>query len=341
MYKSRLRKSKNCLNCGYTVDRDYCSNCGQENIEPKEQFWQFLTYLIRLNLALDSKFAITIKTLFTRPGFISQEYMQGRRASYVHPVRMYIFISFLLFFLFFVFYNVKKVPIGGKTQSEIHQLSPEDFAAFTANLNQGIPMSRDEFNEYYDSVLMRDIYFTEDHFRDRKQYDSLIEVGAIHHNWLKKQDTYKRLEINERFKYNPSAANIEIFQSALNSIPRVLFFSLPLLALWLKWIYRKKKSYYYVSHGIFSVHFLTLCLLCILIAMTIQTVGSWLHIPWINYLIIVIGLGILNYLFVAMRFFYKDRGVGFVLRYVLFAFLFFFTLFALFTGFFISSFYSL
>lgn len=340
MHKANIRKEKNCLNCGYTIDRSFCSNCGQENLEAKEPFWQFLSHLIRLNLALDGKFAATLKTLFLKPGLISEEYMAGKRSSYIHPARMYIFISFLLFFLFFIFYNVKKTPIAGKTLSQIHNLTPNDFAAFTASLNDGKPMTRDEFTKYADSVLMRNINFTENNFRDRAQYDSLLAIGAIKHSWLKKQDTYKRLEINERFKYNPSAANIEIFQSVLHSIPRVIFFSLPLLALWLKLIYRKRKTFYYVSHGVFTVHFLTLCLISVLFIMFIHLTSVWVHLSWLNYFSILIGLAMMHYLYLAMRYFYKDKGWSGFWRYILFSFSLFLTLFILFSGFFISSFYS-
>ena len=340
MLKSEYRKEKNCLNCGYTVEKFYCSNCGQENLEPKEPFWKFLTHLVRLNLAFDGKFSITLKTLFLKPGLISKEYIQGKRASYIHPIRMYLFVSFLLFFLFFIFYSTKKIPIGGKTLPEIQNLSSIDFKAFTEKINNGTPMSRAEFKHYSDSVLIGDIHFTEEKYRDKAEYDSLLKAGVVKDNWLKIRDTYKRLEINERFKDNPSAVNLEIFEAVLHSIPRVIFLSLPLLALWLKFIYFRKKEYNYVSHAIFAVHFLIFVLICVLGMMAIQGLGKLIGWPTINYASIIIGLGILYYLCRAMRNFYPGKTLIIIAKYILFTLVFFLTLGILFSTFFISSFYA-
>jgi hypothetical protein len=45
-----------------------------------------------------------------RPGFLSREYMKGRRASYLHPIKMYVFTSAIFFLLFFsVFTNSESV----------------------------------------------------------------------------------------------------------------------------------------------------------------------------------------------------------------------------------------
>ncbi len=340
MAKPIYRKQKNCLNCGYSIDKFYCSNCGQENLEPREPFWKFLTYLVRLNLALDGKFLITLKTLFTKPGKVSKDYVEGRRARYIHPIRLYLFVSFMLFFLFFILYNVKRIPIGEKTISEIKSLPQEEFENYTALLNNGQPMTRAEFKQYSDSILIGNIRFTEDKYRDKKEYDSLIQASVVKDNWLKRKDTYKRLEINEKFKENPSEVNLEIFEAALHSIPRVIFFSLPLLALWLKLIYLKRKEYNYVSHAIFSIHFLIFVLICTLGILGIQAIGQFIKWPAINYASILIGFGIIYYLYRAMRKFYPDKKSIVFLKYIFFSVSFFLTLFILFSAFFISSFYA-
>ena len=49
----------------------------------------------------DSNFFGTIHHLILKPGFLSKEYMIGRRASYLHPIKMYVFSSAIFFLLFF------------------------------------------------------------------------------------------------------------------------------------------------------------------------------------------------------------------------------------------------
>jgi len=82
----------------------YCHVCGQENVEPKESFWHLLTHFFNDITHFDGKFFITLKDLLFKPGFLSKEYMIGRRASYLNPVRMYVFTSAIFFLLFFFFF---------------------------------------------------------------------------------------------------------------------------------------------------------------------------------------------------------------------------------------------
>ncbi|MBX3254580.1 MAG: DUF3667 domain-containing protein [Chitinophagaceae bacterium] len=97
------RKEKNCLNCGAEVAGRYCQVCGQENVEPKESFWHLVVHFFNDITHYDGKFLSTVKYLLLRPGFLTAEYTRGRRLSYLHPIRMYIFTSAFFFFLFFSF----------------------------------------------------------------------------------------------------------------------------------------------------------------------------------------------------------------------------------------------
>ena len=99
------RKEKDCLNCGTTVVGRFCHVCGQENVLPKETFWHMVTHFFYDITHFDSSFFHTIHHLILRPGFLSKEYLQGRRASYLHPVRMYVFTSAIFFLLFFSFFS--------------------------------------------------------------------------------------------------------------------------------------------------------------------------------------------------------------------------------------------
>jgi Protein of unknown function (DUF3667) len=110
------RKEKDCLNCGATVQGKYCHVCGQENVEPKETFWHMVTHFFYDLTHFDSSFFHTIHHLILRPGFLSKEYMVGRRAGYLHPVRMYVFTSAIFFLLFFGLFKpedaVDSVPVN-------------------------------------------------------------------------------------------------------------------------------------------------------------------------------------------------------------------------------------
>ncbi|MCC6287504.1 MAG: DUF3667 domain-containing protein [Chitinophagaceae bacterium] len=97
------RKEKNCLNCNAEVTGRFCQVCGQENIEPKESVWHLITHFFYDITHFDGKFFSTVKYLLVRPGFLTAEYIRGKRMTYLHPIRMYVFTSAFFFLLFFSF----------------------------------------------------------------------------------------------------------------------------------------------------------------------------------------------------------------------------------------------
>jgi hypothetical protein len=97
--KERLEKI--CLNCKANLYGRYCHMCGQENLEPKESVWHLITHFFNDITHFDGKFFSSVKLLLLKPGFLSKEYMIGRRASYLNPIRMYVFTSAIFFLIFF------------------------------------------------------------------------------------------------------------------------------------------------------------------------------------------------------------------------------------------------
>jgi hypothetical protein len=93
------RKEKNCLNCGHHVEFHYCSSCGQPNLELKEPFWHFMGHSIAHYFHFESKFWQTLLPLLTKPGQLTLDYLAGKRARYIHPVSLYIFISIIYFLI--------------------------------------------------------------------------------------------------------------------------------------------------------------------------------------------------------------------------------------------------
>jgi len=101
-HKNR-RKATICPNCEAILnpDANFCSVCGQENHEPTHISIGHLLYeTIEGIWHFDSKFWTTFKSIFTKPGQLSLDFLEGRRARYVPPIRLYIFVS--AFFFWFI-----------------------------------------------------------------------------------------------------------------------------------------------------------------------------------------------------------------------------------------------
>lgn len=91
MSHKKYRMETNCLNCGAEVQAKFCGNCGQENIEIRENFFHVAFHFVSDYFHFDSKFFRSMIPLFTRPGFLTKQYWEGRRVNYIHPLRLYFF----------------------------------------------------------------------------------------------------------------------------------------------------------------------------------------------------------------------------------------------------------
>ena len=87
-----------CDNCGATVAGRYCAACGQRLEPPLHSLWHFSTVALEDLTHADSRLWRTLATLLVRPGRLTREFLDGRRAHYLPPVRLYLVIS-LIFFL--------------------------------------------------------------------------------------------------------------------------------------------------------------------------------------------------------------------------------------------------
>lgn len=95
------RKTNSCLNCGFTLDKvyNYCPNCGQGNHDDNVSFGTLVGDFFSTYFAIDSKFGKTVKPFFLKPGYLTNQYISGKRATYAHPIRLYLIISIFYFFM--------------------------------------------------------------------------------------------------------------------------------------------------------------------------------------------------------------------------------------------------
>jgi len=347
------RKEKDCLNCGTIIHGRFCHVCGQENLEPKESFWQLLTHVFNDITHFDGKFFTTLKDHIFRPGFLSKQYMLGRRATYLNPVRMYVFTSAIFFLLFFAFFysdngsDFSQSTINGKTLTVIDKMDSTQFAEFTADINRSEnkgarPMTRKEFRTYLDTTIFASgLRFGGINYRSKAQYDSVLASGQRKDSWLVRQFIYKAIDINETY-HSDTKQMVKAFKSTLvHSFPQMLFISLPLLALILKLIYIRRKKFYYVSHGIFSMHLYIFLFIALLVLFSVAKLENYLHWGFLGTLMGFLIAGLFIYEYLAMKNFYEQGWIKTFIKFLLINFLFFIVIVLLFVVFILLSFFKI
>ena len=101
-----------CPNCGSEVLARYCANCGQSQSRADASLFQILSEAFGELTDLDSRIWLTVRTLLFRPGRITRDYCQYRRARYLPPFRIYILTNVLLYFVINWFDGGVRVGLG-------------------------------------------------------------------------------------------------------------------------------------------------------------------------------------------------------------------------------------
>jgi len=91
-----------CPNCLTPLRGPFCSECGQHQLDLDRPFRDVAAEALSAFVAFDTRIGRTIGPLVRRPGMLTTEFLDGRRARYVHPFKLYFAFS-LVFFLVFSF----------------------------------------------------------------------------------------------------------------------------------------------------------------------------------------------------------------------------------------------
>jgi len=134
-----------CLNCGTALIGPHCHRCGQ-HAHVHRTVGAFLHDLLHGVFHFEGKTWRTLPLLAWNPGKLTREYIAGRRASYVSPIALFLFATFLAFAAFHAIGEPIKfdnVSVDGQKQSvaeaeqklgaEIAQLQAQRKAAVAAH----------------------------------------------------------------------------------------------------------------------------------------------------------------------------------------------------------------
>lgn len=86
-----------CLNCGADLTGPFCARCGQRDVPPHPTVKELAGDAYGELVGWDGKLARTLVLLVRSPGTLTREILDGRRAAYISPVRLYLSCSLVYF----------------------------------------------------------------------------------------------------------------------------------------------------------------------------------------------------------------------------------------------------
>ena len=136
-----------CVSCNAELQGKFCSACGEKVLHDKERtIGHFFGEFFHVLTHADSRFLKSLKYIFTRPGFLTNEFIRGRRKLYTAPLAMFV-IGNLLYFLFSPV-DALNTPYASQVQYQKYSATVRPIAEQRISQSQ---LTREQFIRKYDA----------------------------------------------------------------------------------------------------------------------------------------------------------------------------------------------
>jgi hypothetical protein len=318
--KKHYRHENDCLNCGTIIEGRFCHNCGQENLQMKESFGHMMRHAISDYFHFDDQFFATLKPLLFKPGKLTVEYNTGHRVSYLHPVKMYIFISVIYFLLLFQSNNGPTKLQDTSDKAEVKkELTESNRGIDTALKSPYMPsfarkalLEQKKNNNATLNKLQKDTTNKAGASKDSSLFTVPVAKYPTYELYLaaqsklpeaKQDGLFRRQFTKNMIYYRQKYGSIKLAKDALNEnfshmIPKMMFLILPLFALILQVTFWRDRKFY-VEHMIYSFHVHCFVFLLLSFMMLLQLVFPDSSI--VQYLFLIGTLYIIWYFYRSLR----------------------------------------
>jgi hypothetical protein len=136
-----------CRNCGAPLQGRFCQACGQKAVATRVSVHDLLHEGIHEFVHLDGKIFQTLRLLITRPGALTVEFLAGRRARYISPVRLYLTCSLLFFALSAIApaelarFDIKETDVNSPAEREAAERAIEALRDLRERITHNAPRS--------------------------------------------------------------------------------------------------------------------------------------------------------------------------------------------------------
>jgi hypothetical protein len=210
-------KDEKCLNCQYPLIGDFCSQCGQKANLHKDSFWHMMIHFFGDYFHYDNKFWKTMRALFLSPGKLSLDYIQGKRATYLNPIPLYILVTTLFFIV-----NGWEVTSNKESKEEVEfskneiKVETQDSLLQLANDGKNLKVSMDTNGIHVNG------------YQSVEQYDSLQNAlpDSLKSTGLNRY--FERKSIKLKKDTGNDLSLTEMFEEKIShSVPKLLFLLMP------------------------------------------------------------------------------------------------------------------
>lgn len=270
-----------CANCDADLTGPFCARCGQRNTNLAVSIRVLARDFADEYFAVDSRLFRSAIALIFRPGFLTRQYLIGRRERFVRPLRLYLVASLAFFFTFSLFAR-PSLRLGIEApDASIRQL-----------IEQGLEQERAQAGLEADTIPVTGV-----------EPAAAAEQTAVGDaaDTLSAADRPRpwHISLAERVEtlgnMSPRQLGDALVAGFERQLPRTMFVLLPAFALILKLLY-VRRHWYYAEHFVFTLHFHAFAFTIFLLLLLLP--DGW----WTSWLLFCCVL----YLFLAMHRVYRQ-----------------------------------
>lgn len=315
--KKRPPPLTHCENCGSALTGPYCAKCGQPAIDYRRSFGTLLADAADAFFNIDARFFQSFGWLLIKPWRLTNEFVEGKRARHVHPLRVYLIASVAFFLV--INYLSKNAHMHGHARRDGNTpviaigpallapkvASPTASPAASASATPGF-----SFN-IGPSAFAPPSANPKASPNDGKAFE---EVGDE-----KDLPPFARWIVQRsKAKLGPSGDRGDLFVKTLisNLAPMVLC-CIPLFAFVLKLLYIFKRRFY-IEHLVFALHTHAFVFLSTIVIIGLGFLLNWKAPPAFAPLVCVfLSFAVLVQLLIAIRRVYRQNWFATIFKFLL------------------------
>ena len=284
-----------CEDCGEKLHGQYCSKCGQVAVDYRRSFRHVIADVAESFLNWDSKFIQTIGLLVRRPGWLTNQFVAGKRTRYLHPLRLYLLVS-IAFFL-----AARLLPVGTPDLRE-KELTPEKRAEVEEVIKNAPNIPDDVRAEVRKALEEKAATPAPSATESAKApassgaskparekpkliiFDDPTKPRTPFQEWMNQQVKAKLGEDGTRLKF--------FIETLRSHIPTMMLFCIPLFAFVLKILYLRQGRFY-IEHLVYALHIHSFFYLAVLV-ISFSEMGmkrwlpAWQALTWILWIAVVV-----------------------------------------------------
>ncbi len=297
-----------CPNCGDDRLGAYCARCGQNDRDYMRSVWLVVGDFMRDTFEIDSRIFRTLKLFFFKPGQLAIEFSRNRRARYMSPVRLFLFISFVHFGL------LALVTPGGLASGVGESPGSNPATSFPMSAAGADSLfGREPTDEQIEAAKRRlepeqQARLDDILGRGRDDPGRMIVAGLIA---SETGETSEARSLVYRLMIGLYHSPEDLFDRTSSRASIILVLSFPLYALMLWLVYLDKRRFF-VEHLVLVVQMQSFSLVLLSIPLVAAgstfAIGSWL----------LVGPGIVAYYLVTLRRYFEESWGRTVVRWLAF-----------------------